>query len=129
MNEETEFYSDATGARVTDKRVILGNTTYSMANITSVSTSVEQPSRTGPILFMAIGVLFVIGGMANLSAVAAIFGGILAAIGAIWYKGCKPVWHLKVASASGEQTPLRSIHESRITGIANAINTAIVRRT
>ena len=38
MAEETSYYSDQNGVRVTDKRVIVNNITYAMANITSVST-------------------------------------------------------------------------------------------
>lgn len=132
MSEETEFYSDSRGVRVTDKRVILEDKTYALANITSVATFAEQPSRRGPILFVAVGLIIIFWGIASLTSAGAaagfIFGGILAALGVIWYKGCKPIWHLKIASASGEQSPLHSTRESYITGIANAINAAIVHR-
>jgi hypothetical protein len=74
MAEETSYYSDQNGVRVTDKRVIIGSTTYSMANITSVSTKVEHPSKIGPILIIAIGVLFVMTSLAGRS-----FGGVLVA--------------------------------------------------
>lgn len=129
MAEEISFYSDQSGVRVTDKRVILGNTTYSLANITSVSTSVEKPSLIGPILFIVIGLLVLVGGLGGRgSAGIVVFGAVVAGFGVIWYRGCKPVWHLRISSASGEATPLKSTNQQWIAGISRAINEAIIHR-
>lgn len=129
MAEEVSFYSDQSGVRVTDKRVILGSTTYSLANITSVSTTVERPGLTGPILFIVIGLLVLIGGLGGRgNAGIVVFGALIAALGVIWYRGCRPVWHLRIASASGESTPLKSRNQQWISGIAQAINEAIIHR-
>jgi len=129
MAEETSFYSDQSGVRVTDKRVILGSTTYSLANITSVTTGVETPSRVGPILCIAIGAVLLVSGLTQKQSWMAITGIILGAFGYIWNRGCNPVWHLRIASASGESTPLKSTNQQWITSIAHAINEAIIHRT
>jgi hypothetical protein len=126
MAEETSFYTDQKGVRVTDKRVIVGNTAYALANITSVSTAVEKPKLTGPILFIGIGILLLIGAASGNSGGSAVFGVLLLLLGVVWYLGCKPMWHLKIASASGESTPLQSIDQQWITGIAHAINEAMI---
>lgn len=132
MAEETSFYSDESGVRVTDKRVIIRNTTYSLANITSVSTRIENPSRMGPVLVIAVGGIFLLEGLSVHStggAAAALGVGAAAVlIGYFWYRGCKPIWHLRIGSASGESTPLSSIKQEWIQGIARAINEAIIHR-
>jgi hypothetical protein len=127
---EVSYYSDQSNVRVTNKRVIIGNTTYSMANITSISTHVEKPSLTGPILFMFIGVSLLFMGLAETpkSGGAALIGVIVGGLGYFWFRGCKPVSHLRIASASGESTPLKSVNQQWIDGIARAINEAIIRR-
>lgn len=129
MSEETSFYSDQSGVRVTDKRVIIKSTTYSLANITSVSTRIEYPGQTGPLLFMAIGALVLIGGFGGRgNGGMAVFGLVLGLAGYFWYRGNKPTWHLRISSASGESTPLSSQNQQWIEGIARAINEAIIHR-
>lgn len=44
MADETTYYSDQSGVRVTGKQVIVNNVTYAMANISPVSMTVEKPS-------------------------------------------------------------------------------------
>lgn len=128
MADEISFYTDQNGVRVTDKRVILANTTYSLANITSVATSVEKPKLFGPIATISVGVLLVLSGAASKSAAVAIIGFCIAAFGYFWYRGSKPIWHLRIASASGEATPLKSLNQQWISSIAQAINEAIIHR-
>jgi hypothetical protein len=127
MADEVSYYSDQSGVRVSDKRVIIGSTTYSMANITSVSTRVENPSMIGPILMIAIGLLLFVSGIAQQSG-SAVLGAIIAGLGYFWYRGRKPMWHLHIASASGETTPLQSVNSQWISSIAQAINEAIIHR-
>jgi len=128
MAEETSFYSDESGVRVTDKRIIVGNTTYSLANITSVSTSVEKPSLRGPFLTTVIGIVLLLSGLGRKSAGAAVVGVLAVLLGIVWYRGCKPIWHLRIASASGESTPLQSTSQEWIGNICRAINEAIIHR-
>jgi Family of unknown function (DUF6232) len=127
--EEISFYSDQKGVRVTDKRVVIGNTTYSMASISSVSTKVEEPSRSGSVLCIAIGVGLVIAGLSRQRSGGLVILGVFAALfGYFWYRGCKPRWHLRISSASGESTPLSSTNKEWIASIAQAINEAIIHR-
>jgi hypothetical protein len=126
--DETSFYADQNGVRVTDKRVIVGDTTYALANITSVSTTIEKPNLTGPILFIGIGILLLLGAVSGNSVGLGFFGLFLLLLGAVWYRGCKPRWHLKISSASGESTPLQSQNEQWITSIVQAINEAMIHR-
>lgn len=126
MAEETSFYADQKGVRVTDKRVIVGSTTYSLANITSVSTTVEKPDFTGPILFTVLGIFLLIGAVSENSGGFAFFGVLLLLLGIVLYRGCKPKWNLRIASASGESAPLQSTDEQWISNIARAINEAMI---
>ena len=129
MTEENSYYSDKSGVRVTDKRVIIGNTTYSMANITSVSSSVVHPNLGGPVLTIVIGVLLSLAGLRGRGSVGQILLGLIVGVmGYFWYRGCKPTWHLRIASASGETTPLSSANQEWIDGIARAINEAMIHR-
>lgn len=129
MAEETSFYSDQQGIRVTDKRVIIRNVTYALPNITSVSTEVDKPNLAGPILLIAIGAACVLGFFENTQNGFLILVGIcFIVLGGIWYRGCKPTWHLKISSASGESTPLQSVNEQWINAVARAINEAMIHR-
>ncbi|HYB60663.1 MAG TPA: DUF6232 family protein [Methylomirabilota bacterium] len=123
MAEETTFYSDQQGVRVTDKRVIFRTTTYALANITSVSTDRTAPSYAGPLLLFLIAAvaLFVRGGGILLAIVSAV-------LGVFWWRKLRPTWHLHIKSASGESSPIQSGDEKRIASIAQAINEAIIHR-
>ena len=129
MAEEISYYSDQNGERVTDKRVIIGNTTYSMANITSISTTNRASCKAWPVVFVLSGCLFIVIGLSNKAFGLAVFGAILGVLGYFWFKGIKPIWHLRIASASGESKPLQSINQQWISSIAQAINEAIIHRT
>jgi hypothetical protein len=129
MAEDTSFYSDQRGIRVTDKRVIIRNKTYVLANISSVSSSIQKPDLFGPIVTIIVGVGLLIGGIVGQSGLAAFWGVVGGVAGYFWYRSCKPIWRLRIASTSGESTPLRSINEEWIKDICRAINEAIVHRT
>lgn len=57
MSTEQTFYSDEKGVRITATRAIFGSTTYSMANITSVTRSQEPAKRTPGILVAIVGIV------------------------------------------------------------------------
>ena len=128
MAEEITFYTDQASVRVTDKRVIAGSTTYALANITSVSTAVESPSYTGPLLFLAVGAVALIEGVATKSTGTTTFAVLILALGCFWWRGLKPTWHLRIASASGESSPVKSHNQQWIAGIAQAIKKAMIHR-
>src|SRR5207253_2669348 len=54
-SSEVTFYTDQTGIRITNTRAIIGARTYSMANLTTVTTAVTPPDKRGPIWLMVIG--------------------------------------------------------------------------
>jgi hypothetical protein len=128
MADEVSYYSDQSGVRVTDKRVIIGSTTYSMANITSVSITVHRPGLGVPILFMVVGGILALGGIASKSLGTVVFAVVFGVLGYFIYRGSKPIWHLRIASASGETTPLQSVNQQWISSISQAINEAIIHR-
>ncbi|HEX3741727.1 MAG TPA: DUF6232 family protein [Terriglobales bacterium] len=125
--EETSFYTDEQGVRVTSARLIVESTTYAMGNITSVRRTIEEPSRAGPIFVGAFGVLFLAVGFEQ-GAGLAIFSAFLLGIAVLWWKGQKTYYGLRIASSSGESTPISSIHKERIDKIVQAVNEAVIDR-
>lgn len=119
---------------VSISRVNISGTTYSTANITSVSKRVEPPNRG-----CAFG-LVLIGGIVAMISLAAFIDdsevgmtglalGIVAlAIGIVWLRSLKPTYKLIFASASGESEAHSSQDESLIDEIVAAVNDAIIAR-
>ena len=128
MADETSFYSDRNGVLVTDKRLVLNSTTYTTANITSVSTYKRHPV-TGPLLSLVFGAWILIVGIRSDRLSAVIIGIVMVVIGFYWYRVSEPTFHLKIASASGEFTPLKSKDSQLVKNVAKAINEAIVHRS
>ncbi len=128
MVEETTYFSDDTGIRVTSSRVIIGNTTYSLANITSVSRTINNPSRVGPFVFIVTGVLILVASLSGESFGLSIIGAILAGLGTIAWRGLRPTYHLRIRSASGDSIALTSENKDRIDQVVRAINEAIIQR-
>ena len=132
---EVSFYSDDQGVRVTNTRLIVDSTTYAMGNITSVSRATHPPSRLGPIIVGAVSVLFFaqafIGGtsVAHKDALPLLGIGTVVLGGAVlWWIMQKTVYALRVASSSGEATPISSTDRARIDKIVQAVNEAIISR-
>ncbi len=112
---------------------MVDSTTYSMANITSVSTKVVTPSRTVYIVLILLGLFLILYGFGTISGgglgfTGVVFGGVLTAVGYFGYQGAKPVFHLCIVSASGESTPMHSGDQAKISNIVKAMNDAIVHR-
>jgi len=123
VSEETTFYSDNVGVRVTDRRLIIANATYAMANIASVKTGITYPNRTGPVLLVLIGVICLFAGRDALA-----FGLVLGVVGVLWWMGQRSTYHVRISSASGEGDALSSARKDYIEGIIQAINEAIIKR-
>ena len=77
---------------------------------------------------MSIGGFLLLMGSLGMSGGTIVLEAVAAVIGFFWYRGCKPIWHLRIASASGESTPIKSINHQWIASIAQAVNEAIVHR-
>jgi hypothetical protein len=126
--EEVIVYSDENGVRVTSSRLIIGQTTYAMLNITSVSCAADPPSRIGPLFFGIFGALLFFAGLSGKVTQLALVGFSLLAIGGLWWKLQKTHYFLKVASASGEAKAVTSTDKQRVDRIVQAVNEAIIGR-
>jgi hypothetical protein len=112
---------------VTTTRVIIGTTTYALRNITSV-----KPIKTRNPIF---GILVLLAGLALLRSALStgdiVAGGLFGVMGAglvacaIWL--LKPVYHILIASASGEAKALTSRERAYVQRIVDSVNDAIVK--
>ena len=137
MSTEQTFYSDERGVRITATRAIFDSatesTTYSMANITSVTKVKEPAKRTLGILVAILGIALLVTGVIVDVTELTITGAITGALGLMLAYFAKGVYKLKITSASGEFFPISSekdkdIDEKYIESIAVAINEAMIRR-
>lgn len=142
---ETVFYEDGT-VRITSARAILGNKTYVMANITSVSMGKTPVNKSLGVLLMIIGFGFAflrvfsliqVMGIAtqlgislfNFSDFVVLALGIgVGLVGLFLIRSQKPSYVVRIGSASGESDGLVSKSKDYIIQIVNAINDAIVKR-
>ena len=125
--KEESFYTDAEGVRVTNTRLIIGQTTFAMSNITSVSCGAIRPKRLGPMLFMGLGgvcLLATFSGAGN----ATPMGVFLILCGVAWWALQKTKYCLCVASSSGEVKPINSKDKQRIEKIVQAVNESMIAR-
>jgi len=128
MGTQTTYYEDETGARVTDTCVTIGDSAYSTASITSVSTAVQNPPRGKLIAGAVLALAFVFFSWASGAYNWSVCGIILLILCGTAYYAMKPTWHLRIATASGESSPLRSQNADKISVIARAIGDAIAHR-
>lgn len=118
--EEKSFF-EYEGVKVTNSRFIVDSQTFAMSNITSVKASEESPSRTGPILFLVVGALGLLGG-------AFAFGVICILIGGVWMAVQKTYYHVVLTTAGGESKALTSVQKNYVEQVVRALNDAIVSR-
>lgn len=116
---EVTFYS-ANGVRITNTRAILDNTTYAMANITSVKGLVSDPDRRASVILGLVGLLLFV-----VSPAAAYLLLFIAAVIAIRQHS---LYHVSIASASGEATALTSKNKVHVQQVVRAINEAMIYR-
>jgi len=126
--------------RITNLRAILGNKTYAMSNITSVSLNKRTPSRL-PVTFLLMGAgllaLFLFSFIQLLGGedtnaipvlVLLLFGGGFLALGILMRWAIKPTYVVRIGSASGESDVLTSTDRDLTERIIGAMNQAIVMR-
>ncbi|MBI2830735.1 MAG: hypothetical protein HYX79_00560 [Chloroflexi bacterium] len=128
MATEQTFYSDESGVRITGTRAIFNNTTYSMANISSIRTAVTPPKRNGAIWTIIIGLFVFIGGMSASVPGLAVFGAIILLLGVLWAWKASSAYHIMITSASGETSALTSKSKDYIAKVSQAMNEAIIHR-
>ena len=128
MTDERTFYSDETGIRITGTRAIFKNTTYSMANISSIRTSETPAKRGGAIVALIRGIIiFIIGISADVTALS-IVGVIVALLGILWIWLAHGKHHIMITSVSGEISALESKDKEYVHKVAQALNEAIIHR-
>jgi hypothetical protein len=127
--QEMKFY-DAPGIVVTNSRFIVGQQTFAMQGVTSVSSFSESPSFKGPIITIIVGLLILLGGLAQGSQgiPGLVFGAVVIALGIWWLRSRKPTFHVLLRSSSGEQKPLSSKDQHLIGDVVKALNDSIVYR-
>jgi Family of unknown function (DUF6232) len=128
MGTHTTYYEDETGAKVTGNCVTIGDSAYSTASITSVTTAVENPRRGKLIAVAALALVLLFFGWASGGYNWSIFGIILLVVCGSAYYAMKPTWRLRIATVSGETSPLQSQNGAKISAIAHAIGDAIANR-
>ena len=117
--EEKEFFRYEDVA-VTNSRFIVASQTFAMSNITSVKVFTDAPSRIGPIVCGAIGILALAGAPA--------FGLLLLAGAVAWWFWQKTYYHVALTTAGGETKALTSTQRNYIEKVVRALNDAIVHR-
>lgn len=126
-SQETVFYSDGKGIRVTNSRFIVGQATYTMRNVTSVSKGTDDPNRLWPVLTFLVGLIFLLPAREQLFPYA-IYAVVLVGAGVAIWKLQKPTFNVMVSSASGEAEAIASKDQAFIDNILRALNEAIINR-
>jgi len=123
MKEEQVFLNEG-GVTVTNARFIVPSQTYAMSGITSVKTYEKTPSRNGPLILIIIGVLMALGGKQE--AIGAVVFVLVLAV--VWWIFQKIEYQVRLSTASGEATALKSKDADWIIRVVNALNEAIIHR-
>ena len=128
--EERAFLNEG-NVYVSNTRVVIDETTYAMANVTSVRKAVVPAKRGCAILVLLLGVLIIVSAVAETAhsdwGTIAV-GIVVLLIGIGWYQGLKPRYVVMLASSSGETRGLSSPDENLVDRTINAITSAITYR-
>jgi hypothetical protein len=134
-DEEIVFTDEANKVTVSTARLVFGQKTMAMANITSVSTKREPAPTGGPVVIaLAGGLLSLIGGglfaqslsPKTLLPLAAGIG--LLVLGIHATRSAKPTFWVIVSTAGAETKAFKSSDKDLVERITGAINDAMVRR-
>jgi hypothetical protein len=130
MDEEALYVNN--NVKVTNTRFIVGETTYTIRNITSIKMTITPPPSGCAIVVICFGIIFLLGTLGTFSkdpvsgfmlllmACLVIGGGI------DWLRKCKPEYNVVIVSSSGENRALTSTDKHYIEDIVDSINDAIV---
>ncbi|MGH7976491.1 MAG: DUF6232 family protein [Limisphaerales bacterium] len=131
--KEEKIYLDKVVV-VTTTRVIIGETTYALRNITSVSMTFTPPRVLGLILLLFVGIIIFFigeflsyGGSSPTAVIAFVAAGIIVC-GTI-FEMCrsKSTYHVCLASAAGEVHALSSKNRTYIEQVVLSLNEAIAK--
>jgi len=121
--EEKTFFNEG-GVTVTNSRFVVPGQTHATSGITSVSKWITKPSMKLPIILIVLGIIPLFFG----SIFWIVVGIALIAAGVYLLIKNKPVYSVRLSSASGESNAIDSKDEDYIDKIVQAINDAIVTR-
>ena len=124
------YEKSGTRITVTDTRVRIGNTTYSMANITSVAITRSSPNRAPGIVIAFLGIVAIALSLLYMDEpdIGMYFGAGMFIVGLIIAALAKGDYYMKIGSASGETNALRSTERRSIDPVVEAIEKAIIMR-
>lgn len=118
---EKDFYQDQS-VRVTQSRFIVGNKTYAMRNISSVSIFTIEKSRFGPIAMIVFGAMLLFGKSIWL------LGVVIVGLGVAWLFLLKNDYAVRISTNAGEVNSIQSNDQHYIQKIVDALNEALVHR-
>jgi Family of unknown function (DUF6232) len=121
--EEKVFFENG-NVKVTNARFVVGNQTHAMNGVTSVSSHVTKPSRTGLIIGLVIGLLVLLGAEGGGKVLGLAIMGIC---GYLLYNQ-KDTHAVLLRSASGEIQALSGTDAMYIGGVVSALNDALIHR-
>src|SRR6185436_8350701 len=134
MPEERVFLNDG-NMYVSNTKVVLHGTTYSTANITSVSKRFTPASKGCAMIFVAVTALVFLGSLGGIkssqlgaSLIVVLVCGAFLAVGVMWLRSLKPTYHVVLASASGEREGMSSKESDVVDRVIDAITNAITHR-
>jgi hypothetical protein len=133
MAEERVFLNEG-NIYVSNTRIVLDETTYATANVTSVRKTFTPANKRYAKLLILAAVLVGISSVSAMSlelgtglrmlALACVSG----SIGVVWLQSLKPTYHVMLASASGERQGLSSQDGGVVSRATIAIADAITHR-
>jgi hypothetical protein len=127
VNEKT-IYSDDRHVPVTTSRFVVGESTYSVSNITSVRRGATEPDYAGPGL--AIIIALVVAGFAffyQYWPVGALGTAVAVSVG-YWIWTRNPTYHVLITTTAGELEAISSKEKAYVDAVISAINQAIAER-
>ncbi len=120
MTQPTEktFYSEG-GVTITDKRAVLGSTTYPLANVSSVGVGVQTPSGAPGLALLVIGLALGGCGLTTLGSRdpnywTLVIGAALFVLGLAVLRGNREKYFVKIGSAGGEQRALMGTDKAQV---------------
>lgn len=117
--EERTFFEQG-DVKVTNARFISNGQTYAMRNVTSVKPFEQKPPR-------ALGVIVALIGLGIMFA-SPFFGLLVLAAGLAVLFLMKPIYHVLLATSSGETRALKTKDRNYVNQVIQAINDAMVHR-
>lgn len=133
MADEKIFLNEAS-VFVSNSRVVIAGTTYSLANLTSVRKGKTPPNRGCALVLITLGSFTVLVSLGVLledvgnGTLTLVIGGVAGGLGLLWFRSVKPTFHVVTASSSGETQALSSMDEGLIDRVVHAISEAVVYR-